>query len=380
MNKLNFRAVPRPVRSHSADTTGSNPSTPVAVAANTTNNTTNYSSVGTVEALEVESQTLPTIRADNQDPDYYHFSNRFIWLSVIFLIGAIIFSATLASSFHYVNYNEYALLQDRYGTVRLSRVYKEGRYFFPVNYNMIKFPASYIAVDLDTLVFTETGLEFDVEVHFYYRLPEENLGTIYNSFSFNYDDLVRSNAKTTIKNTAANLKFDEYFSNRTHIEQMFASNVQSVLKTVVFVDMPTDLFRIASVTVPKSILESSLDSQIALQNNDLLGKTQKVSLIRAETNRLVANIVAQTQQRLNFATNEARRLTEQSLSYYNQIEIRARAEGIRDMLTTLNFSDSNVYLNTNFTSDLIRTLAMLDNAMNTTIVPGMSDVLVKVDG
>ncbi len=101
-----------------------------------------------------------------EDPDNYHFSRCCVILSILSLIGAIILCATVASSFHYVKYDQYALLQDRYGTVRLSRVYEEGRYFFPLNYNMIKFPATYIPVQLDTLVFTETGLEFDIQVEY----------------------------------------------------------------------------------------------------------------------------------------------------------------------------------------------------------------------
>ncbi len=331
--------------------------------------------------MRIHDRGIPS--EDNEDPDNYHFSRCCVILSILSLIGAIILCATVASSFHYVKYDQYALLQDRYGTVRLSRVYEEGRYFFPLNYNMIKFPATYIPVQLDTLVFTETGLEFDIQVEFYYRLPKDNLGMIYNSYSFNYDDLVHSNAKTTIKNSAANLKFDLYFTNRTYIESLFANNVAKVLLTDVYVDMPIELFRISSVTVPDSIIELSLESQIALQNNDLLEKTQKVAVIRAETDRLVATITAQTKQVLQFANNEAKRLVEKATSYANRIEITARAEGIHTMLVALNISDttkSAANNDTAFTTQLVRTLALLDNAVNTTIVPGVGDVLVNVNG
>ncbi len=338
----------------------------------------------TANATAIGVDVMPERRSTiGEDPENYHFSRCCVILSVLSLIGAIILCATIASSFHYVKYDQYALLQDRYGTVRLSRVYEEGRYFFPLNYNMIKFPATYIPVQLDTLVFTETGLEFDIQVEFYYRLPKDNLGKIYNSYSFNYDDLVHSNAKTTIKNSAANLKFDLYFTNRTYIESLFANNVANVLLTDVYVDMPIELFRISSVTVPDSIIELSLESQIALQNNDLLEKTQKVAVIRAETDRLVATITAQTKQVLQFANNEAKRLIEKATSYANRIEITARAEGIHTMLVALNISDttkSAANNDTAFTTQLVRTLALLDNAVNTTIVPGVGDVLVNVNG
>jgi regulator of protease activity HflC (stomatin/prohibitin superfamily) len=147
--------------------------------------------------------------------------------------------------------------------------------------------------------------------------------------------------------------------------------------------MPIELFRISSVTVPDSIIELSLESQIALQNNDLLEKTQKVAVIRAETDRLVATITAQTKQVLQFANNEAKRLVEKATSYANRIEITARAEGIHTMLVALNISDttkSAANNDTAFTTQLVRTLALLDNAVNTTIVPGVGDVLVNVNG
>ena len=61
-----------------------------------------------------------------------------------------------------------------------------GRYFYPLNYDTIIFPSNYIGVDFDVVVFTDNGLEFEVEVGFYYKLPRENVGKIYDAFSKNY--------------------------------------------------------------------------------------------------------------------------------------------------------------------------------------------------
>ena len=307
------------------------------------------------------------------EKDYYEINPCLV---ILFLVGSIILCATLSSSFWYIRYDEYALKQDRYGTVRLQHVYEQGRYFFPLNYDMIVFPKTYQPVNIDAVVFTETGLEFDVKISFYYRLPKASLGAIYNSFSNNYNDLVESNAKTTIKNAAAPLKLQDYFSNRSAVQLIFAQQVRAVLAEIVLVDVPEDLFRITDVSLPDSIIELSLDSEIALQQNELLASSQQVSVTKAETDRLVASIDAKTNQTLNFASNRAKVLVERSKSYANQVEIRARAEGAALLLNRLGFGS-----NSTLSRDIVRVLAVIDNAQNTTVIESsLSTVQVQVEG
>lgn len=150
-----------------------------------------------------QEQGLPPTEEHDPNNDSYDLNEKFGCYISLLLIGVIVLCACMAESFHYVNFDEYALLQDVYGTVRLSKVYGEGRYFFPLNYDLLKFPSRYEPVKFDAVVFSETGLEFSVAIQFYYRLPKENLGDIYDSFSNNYNDRVVSNAQTTIKNVAA---------------------------------------------------------------------------------------------------------------------------------------------------------------------------------
>ena len=41
-------------------------------------------------------------------------------------------------------------------------------------------------VEFEVTVFTDNGLEFEVEIGFYYKLPREFVGKIYDAFSKNY--------------------------------------------------------------------------------------------------------------------------------------------------------------------------------------------------
>lgn len=145
--------------------------------------------------------------AVTHDSDSYELNEKNGFYISLVVIGIVVMCACVTESFHYVNFDEYALLQDVYGSVRLSKVYGEGRYFFPLNYDLLRFPSRYQSVNFDAVVFSETGLEFSVEIGFYYRVPKENLGKVYDSFSNNYNDRVVSNAQTTIKNVAAPVTF-----------------------------------------------------------------------------------------------------------------------------------------------------------------------------
>lgn len=300
--------------------------------------------------------------------EYYKLDAKAASIMSFLLIGAIVFCACVAESFHYVSYDEYGLLQDVYGSVRLSRVYGEGRYFYPLNYDMLKFPSSYLKVDFDAVVFSENGLEFSVEIDFYYKLPKENLGRIYDSFSSNYHDRVVSNAQTTIKNVAAPLRIEDYLSNRTYVQSLFANAVHDVLLTNVLVEAPVNLFRIGEVDLPSSVISRSLESAIAIQRNEILARTQNVVVIRAETSKLVAEVDARKNQVLNFAVNTADLMVEDSRSYARQVDIRARGLGISSMLQLLNFTTKN------HTMAIVNRLAQLDNAANTKYVTTSSRV------
>ena len=112
--------------------------------------------------------------------------------------------------------------------------------------------------------------------------------------------------KHTVKNTAAPLSIDEYIFNRTYVQDLFAVTVRNDLLENVKVDAPAKMFRIGwpkhikflfyqsfhpnlflncefhskriliffiilgKVTLPDSVLDLSLESAIAIQQNEIL--------------------------------------------------------------------------------------------------------------
>lgn len=157
------------------------------------------------------------------------------------------------------------------------------------------------------------------------------------------------------------------------MQRLFAEAVHAALAEVVHVDAPKELFRIGEVLLPSSVISLSLESAIALQRNEILENTQQVVVIRSETDRIVAEIDAETRKILNFATNTGQKLIQDSKSFANQVEIRARAQGIAMLLEMLNFSS------TAYTIPIVNRLAQLDNAQNTRYVT-VPSTLVGVNG
>jgi SPFH domain / Band 7 family len=292
---------------------------------------------------------------------------------ILGLITVLIVCVTVPLSYHYIRFDQYALLQNVYGTVRLSKVYGQGTYFYPLNFGMVTFPSTYQFVEINAAVFTNDGVQVVLDIVFYFRLPKERVGDIYNQFSTNYNTLVYSNAKTVIKNTAAPLTIDMYIKNISYVEMLFANSVMKVCTESLFVDVPLDLFRLQYITIPDSILQLSLHSAFASQNNELLTLLQQVSVLQAETRRLVAVIEAQTNQTINFAANTASQIVAYSQSFAEQVQIKARGDGIYIMLNAL-----GLQCNTTQKLEIINALALIDNSGNTSLISPQNSVLYHV--
>ena len=90
----------------------------------------------------------------------------------LLFIGLIVMVSTVPSSYHYVDYNQFGLVRDNYGDVQLSPTYAQGRYFQPLTHSFVKFPATFVPVRFVSSVFDDNGLEFDLHISFYYRIPK----------------------------------------------------------------------------------------------------------------------------------------------------------------------------------------------------------------
>lgn len=261
------------------------------------------------------------------------------WFYGISLLAAIVIIATVTPSFWYVNYSQYTLDMNTYTGVRLKDTNGEGRYFLPLTEQMVYFPATYQYVEFVSESFADNGLEFDIHVGFYYRLPKDNVGAIYDSFSTNYGSRVENNAKRLVKNMASTFTVKQYQENRTYIEESIAVALETDLLDTVLVEAPRSLFKITNIKFPDTLVDTSLQTAEALQQNEIEEFLQDIDVIHADTNKQKAEIDARAVQKVEFANNEGAKLIANSISESNQIVLVARSDGINNVCEELNITN-----------------------------------------
>lgn len=293
------------------------------------------------------------------------------WLAV-WLIGLSVTAACVTESFWYVDYKHYALEVNNYHGVTSHETYGEGRYFFTLDKKVIQFGSTFTEVDFTSSTFAGDGLEFELDVELYYRLPKDSVGEIYDKFATNYHDRVKKNAITTTKGIASTFSVDEFLSNRTYIEDTIAAALEVDLLATVGVDAPESFVKIVDMRFPALLITTSLDTALALQRNKVQEEQQTVDLIIAETNNQKAVIDVQTVQTGEFATNKATEIIATSEAEAIKILLVTRSDGVQSVFTAIGMT-SPVEKN-----QLNRIFSVMDNPHDTTtMLNGVETVLVQ---
>lgn len=283
-------------------------------------------------------KTWSPVKPCDDDPECYKVSVPFF--SLLF-VGLILIVSCVPPSFHYVHYDQYGLIRNNYGDVHLSPTLTQGRYFLPLNFGVVFFPADYQLVDFDSTVFADNGMEFGMNVKFYYRIPEDMVGVIYDRYSKSYGSRIYSNSKKIIKNSVTGFGIEDYLSNRSHIESVIAANISTSLEELMGVEVPQNYVRIIKLDIPEILISTSLDSALALQRNELNQITQAVSLVQSETTELVASIDSSRILLLENADNYARQIVGTAEATSTNIINSARAVGMSSLFDYLNITDTS---------------------------------------
>ena len=296
----------------------------------------------------------------------------YMWMA-FWLVGAVVIIACVTESFWYIDYKNYALKINSYHGVTSHRTYGEGREFITLDNKMIMFPSTYQLVEFTSSTFADDGLEFDLDITFYYNLPKDAVGDIYDKFSTNYHSRVENNAKQVTKNIASTFDVNTFLENRTFIEDSIAQALEPYLLSTVGVNAPVPYVKIVDMRFPSLLIETSLITALSYQTNEIQIYQQEVDLIIADTAQMKASIDAQTLQTIEFATNEASEIVAKSDAEAIQILLITKSDGIENVCNVLNITtpvDKN---------KLTRVFAVMDNVhTTTTMLDGVgSSVLVQ---
>lgn len=216
---------------------------------------------------------------------------QYVW-GVLLFVSTILLLVMLPLSFSYVEYDQWALKKHTVeNTVELDQTYDVGRYFWGVDRTPLVFSRQFKKVTEDFSIFPSNGLEFDINVVFYYRLQKDNIGKIYKAFGTAIHNQVVNRANARIKNIAPRFTLEEYITNRPVITHALHTGLVSELANI-WVDVPFDKFYLAEVKIPNEIKQRDLDAAVQTQRNIQEQNNQLAALVRKETEKLEQEINA----------------------------------------------------------------------------------------
>jgi len=264
-------------------------------------------------------------------------------------------------SYNYIEYNEIALKQYRFGAVS-NDVYMNGRYYTPLTYKFVRFPSTFVNVELSSSVFTSSGFQIIINYTFYYKLLPSKLYDLYNTYSNNYDNRIQSIAKTAVRNALPIFSVNDYFTNRSYIENYVALNVSQQVENIGVYCSP-DYFKIISVTLPATLITSSLETAVTLQNNQQQLYYKTLQETYAMTDTMVSYINNNASMILLTAQNNATQIVQNSIAESNKILEYANSNGLNYTFTLLGINTLSDKLN------FIK-LVNLQNNNNVTLLSG----------
>lgn len=291
---------------------------------------------------------------------------------VFFVIFSTIIISTVSVSYHYVKYDEYALRLNKYHGTDLSNIYEEGRYFLTLDNSLIYFPSTYQRVNFVSNVFSNIGIGFDIDASFYYILPKQNLGKIYDLYSTSYLTKIETNAKQVIKNVASTFSIDEFILNRSYIEKTIGLNLQTQIYDSLLIHTPYNYFKIIDITFPDILNNRSLDTAISRQINNISLLKQNVNIIKAETNKIISQIIVNTTKINNYAVTKANQIKSNAQSINDNMLLTARTNGLDLFCSKLNIT------NPSHINMVNKIFSMIDNANNITIFNTQNNIIVNV--
>jgi hypothetical protein len=153
---------------------------------------------------------------------------------------------------------------------------------------------------------------------------------------------------------------------------------ENTIATAIYVDVmvdvgiscPANLFKITNIVFPPNIIQTALQSAIALQNNEIATNQQFVDVYIIGTQQIVAQINADSKQIIQESIYESSRIVSLSQYNYDNMINSARGKGIAYFMNDLGIKN---FLNGTYLDEFVNVLALIENN-NKTIFSGLDGV------
>lgn len=261
----------------------------------------------------------------------------------------------LITSFTYVEYNEYAFKKSTTtNKVDQSEVYDNGRYLWGFNHKKVVFPKLFQLQELNLSVANEEGVMINIAVSFWYRLPKEDLSSIYSRYGTNYQTQLNSIARAAVRNTAVDFSVNRFLDNRSIVRDQIAENV-SLSLSAMFIDCPSYTVQLNEIEFSATLLATRLNAAITLENNLKKEYEKQAAEIRAETEKLVESYSANTTVITRTAEANKTASIETAQAKYDEIIAEARGYGLASTMAALGI------VNETEKARFLKLMAILDN-------------------
>lgn len=255
-------------------------------------------------------------------------------------IAFILIMILVPLSFSYVEYDQYALKKHSIkNTVETDKTYTLGRYYWGVDRKPMQFPRHFQKVTETFSIFPANGLEFDVDVTFWYRIQKNNLGLLFKAFGRTFNSQVINRANAKIKNIAPDFTLTQYITDRTTITSSLHGSLVDDLKEI-YIDLPFDKFYLGKVQIPVEVRQRDLEAAIQIQRNVEEQNKQLAILVRKETDKLVGEVAAEINLIGLTASAEADRIQKEAEAVSEKIASSADGLGLQDLFTKINVTST----------------------------------------
>lgn len=224
-------------------------------------------------------------------------------------------------------------------------MFGRGRYALGPDKKFLKYQADSHHETLDSLgVFSagsgseSVGLEFRVDVDYTFWLKKDQVGELHRELASNYETIIVSRCKDAIKNEAANVPFNEYFQNRTNVEQRFRDAVQDRWDQDPPLHCTLDQFHLGRIAIPEAVAEKQLQASIQNERNEMEASKQQAAVERELTAVEVNRIQLEKEKLLRTARAQASLLRANARAEATQIVQSAESNGTELLFNAAGFT------------------------------------------
>ena len=208
-------------------------------------------------------------------------------------IGTLLSVILLPLGFSKVEYYQGCLkTQKSTGKVDRNRVWKTGNHLIGPDYEFRCFPIAAQNFDQRLAVWTKSsttdaGSSVTLDISFQYALDPAKLGELYDLVTLDFDSLISTNSIDAIRNTAPLFGVDQYLTERTFIESVFAANV-----SVAIADLYASVvaMELRDVQLEDDYQAARLAAAIQDESNSKEDYIQQATLVREQTEVEVVEI------------------------------------------------------------------------------------------